>query len=141
MKIYIKLLGRQEKSIEVDASEAVLSVKMKVEQEFDIPCEQQRLVFKGSTLADSSTLSEHKICDNSKLHLFNKRKTSQSTPQQQDALWRELRKFLNRHFSEADTEVVLNNFKEDFRTTLKELSLDDLERLGHYHLERSGSNC
>ena len=41
--------------MQVDASEAVLSVKMKVEQEFDIPCEQQRLVFKGSTLAGRMT--------------------------------------------------------------------------------------
>ena len=32
------------------------------------------------------------------------------------------------------------HFFQDFRATLKELSLDDLERLGHYHLTReSGS--
>jgi hypothetical protein len=57
-------------------------------------------------------LSDYKIGDNSKLNLFIKKRTAQSTPQQKDALWMELRKFLNRHFSEADTEVVLNNFKE-----------------------------
>jgi hypothetical protein len=38
--------------------------------------------------------------------------TSHSIPQQTDALWMELRKFLGKHFSEADAEVVLKNFKE-----------------------------
>ncbi|CAB3980471.1 ubiquitin 4A [Paramuricea clavata] len=140
MKIYVKLLGSQETTIEVDPLDAVSSVKKKIERELDIPCELQRLVFKGSPLADSSSLSDNKICENSKIHVFVKKTTSQNTTQQTDALWMELKKFLCKHFSEADAEVVLNNFKEDFKTTLKELSLDDLERLGHYHLERmSGS--
>jgi hemerythrin len=61
---------------------------------------------------DSSSLSDNKICENSKIHLFVKKTTSQNTTQQTDALWTELKKFLCKHFSEADAEVVLNNFKE-----------------------------
>ncbi|XP_028398243.1 ubiquitin-like [Dendronephthya gigantea] len=135
MKIQVKLLGSPEKSIEVDPSEAVSSVKKKVEQVFNISCELQRLVFKGISLADSSTLSDHNISESSKIHLFVK-KATHNAPRQTDTLWTELRRLLNKHFYESDAEEVLDNFKEDFRTTLKELSLDDLERLGHYHLQR-----
>ncbi|CAB4008573.1 ubiquitin 4A [Paramuricea clavata] len=52
MKIYVKLLGSQETTIEVDPLDAVSSVKKKIERELDIPCELQRLVFKGSPLAE-----------------------------------------------------------------------------------------
>ncbi len=34
-----------------------MSVKKKVEQELDVPCELQRLVFKGSTLAGKMIIS------------------------------------------------------------------------------------
>lgn len=63
---------------------------------------------------DSSTLSDHKICENSKLHLFVKKAVAhaRSVAQKEDALWPELTKFLGKHFSEADAEVVLDIFKE-----------------------------
>lgn len=38
-------------SLQVDPTEAVASVKEKVEQEFNVPHELQRLVFKGCSLA------------------------------------------------------------------------------------------
>lgn len=53
------------------------------------------------------------------------------TDQSSDAphLWTELSTLLNRHFSEEDARKVLDEFRNDFYGNLRNLSLDDIERL------------
>lgn len=65
-------------------------------------------------IADSSTIRESKISKNSKIHLFRKSEPvqQQQDEKQTDALWTELKTFLDKHFSEEDALKVLLNFKE-----------------------------
>lgn len=137
MKVFVKVLSGQEITLEVDGSQQISSVKKMVEERLKVPFDQQRLVFRGSTLANASSLDDNRILENSKLHLFIKKTAAKSTHHDAQTLWPELRKFLHSHFSEPDADAVLKNFKEDFKSTLEKLSLDDLERMGQYHLERN----
>ncbi|PIK54193.1 putative ubiquitin-like protein 4A [Apostichopus japonicus] len=105
MILTVKILQTPSKEcrIEVTASEPVISVKRMVARELDVPVHLQRLVFKGKTLA---------AC------------LGRST-----ALWDKLQEVLHRHYEPGDAEIVLENFKKEFSSSVSSLSWDDIERL------------
>lgn len=137
MQITVKILNGQEVRLEVSASDQISLVKRQVSEKLEIPVLQQRLIFRGKTLADSSTLREHHIVDGSKLHLSVKKQTDGVSGGNANEFFRLLRDFLKGHFSEHDTEQVMQKFKEDFKTWVWSLSLDDIERMAALHLREA----
>lgn len=137
MQITVKILNGQEVRLEVSASDQISLVKRQVSEKLEIPVLKQRLVFKGKTLADSSTLRDHHIVDGSKLHLSVRKLSDGASSGNSSDFFGLLRDFLRGHFSEQDTERVMLKFKEDFKTWVWSLSLDDIERMAALHMKES----
>ncbi|CAH3182978.1 unnamed protein product [Porites evermanni] len=137
MQISVKKLNGQEIRLEVSENDPISLVKNLVSEKLGIPAVQQRLVFKGKTLADSSHLHEYQIVDGSKIHLSIKKLGDGASSDTDNDFFGLLRNFLRSHFSAQDTERVMSKFKEDFKSWIWSLSLDDVERLASIHIKES----
>ncbi|XP_077986247.1 ubiquitin-like protein 4A [Glandiceps talaboti] len=147
MLITVKILQAQGKecSIEVTATDSISEVKQLVARELDVPVDQQRLVFRGKTLADGQSLSDYNIGPGTKIHLVIRRSESEppaistkTAPQTTNTtvLWDELKPILNKYYKKDDVDKVIEHFKQEFESSMSNLSLDDLERIAIYNIER-----
>lgn len=142
MIINVKFLQTpgKECSIEVTAVEPILSVKRMVAKELDVPVHLQRLVFKGKTLADGQNLGDYNIGPDTKIHLVVRRPDTESDVLSTSrigsstVLWDQTRTLLAKHFTAADAEKVLQQFKKEFSSGVSNLSLDDIERIASSQL-------
>ena len=69
MVIFVKKLTQQTIALEVDRSDTIYSVKMRIYQVDDTRPIQQRLLFAGNELEDGRTLADYNIQKKSTLHL------------------------------------------------------------------------
>ena len=74
MQIFAKTLTGKTIALEVQASNTIEEVKVKIQNKEQIPCDQQRLVLSGQLLEDKGILSDYKIQNKSTLHLVIKRR-------------------------------------------------------------------
>ena len=63
-------------------------------------------------LSDFSTLQEHKIVEGSKIHLSVRKQGNGTSGGNPDDFFKLLREFLREHFTEQDTEQVIQKFRE-----------------------------
>ncbi|KAK9885520.1 hypothetical protein WA026_011013 [Henosepilachna vigintioctopunctata] len=121
MKIIIKCLKGGNCLVEVDESTTIAELKKRIETDINIPATQQTLVLFGKTLQDDKPVSFYpKIKDGTKLYVAVKKPESLNTV---------LSKFLRHYYTEEQCKMIVDEFMKNFNIKIKNLSLDDLERI------------
>ncbi|XP_020345530.1 ubiquitin-like protein 4A-B [Oncorhynchus nerka] len=133
MILTIKPLKGKECNVQVTEDEKVSMVKELVSERLNIPANQQRLLYKGKALADEHRLSDYSIGPEAKLNLVvrpaGERSGMASSSSAVSGVWQTLSTVLAKHFSPADAAKVHEQLIKDYERSLRQLSLDDIERL------------
>ncbi|XP_054630520.1 ubiquitin-like protein 4A [Dunckerocampus dactyliophorus] len=137
MILTVKPLQGKECSVHVKEDEKVSTVKELVSDRLNIPPNQQRLLYKGKALADEHRLSDYSIGPEAKLNLVIRpvgERTASSgltanSSTTQGGVWQSVSTILAKHFSPADAAKVHEQLIKDYERSLRQLSLDDIERL------------
>ncbi|PWA19504.1 ubiquitin-like protein 4A [Gambusia affinis] len=151
MILTVKPLQGKECSVQVTEDEKVSTVKELVSERLNIPANQQRLLYKGKALADEHRLSDYSIGPEAKLNLVIRPvgeraaapgmaggSSSSSSSNPQGGVWQIVSTILARHFSPADAAKVHEQLMKDYERSLRQLSLDDIERLAGRLLHPEG---
>lgn len=70
MILKIVSLTGEEKTIDIEPTDTVLTLKQRLEEQEKVPPEQQRLVFAGKQLKNDRTLESYNVKEGTKLHFF-----------------------------------------------------------------------
>ncbi|XP_012685872.1 ubiquitin-like protein 4A [Clupea harengus] len=134
MILTVKPLQGKECNVQVTEDEKVSTVKELVSERLNIPPNQQRLLYKGKALADEHRLSDYSIGPEAKLNLVIRpagERAAVSEPAQASGsgVWQSVAVVLAKHFSPADAAKVQEQLYKDYERSIRQLSLDDIERL------------
>ncbi|XP_077457826.1 ubiquitin-like protein 4A [Stigmatopora argus] len=138
MILTVKPLQGKECSVQVTEDEKVSTVKELVSERLNIPANQQRLLYKGKALADEHRLSDYSIGPEAKLNLVvrpvGERNGASGTAggsgvAARGGVWQSVSTILAKHFSPGDAAKVHEQLIKDYERSLRQLSLDDIERL------------
>lgn len=154
MILTVKPLQGKECSVQVTEDEKVSTVKELVSERLNIPANQQRLLYKGKALADEHRLSDYSIGPEAKLNLVIRpagertgvsgtaagTSSSSSSSSTHGGVWQSVSTILARHFTPADAAKVHEQLIKDYERSLRQLSLDDIERLAGRLLHPDGEN-
>lgn len=154
MILTVKPLQGKECSVQVTEDEKVSTVKELVSERLNIPANQQRLLYKGKALADEHRLSDYSIGPEAKLNLVIRpvgertgasgtaagSSSSSSSSSAQGGVWQSVSTILARHFTPADAAKVHEQLIKDYERSLRQLSLDDIERLAGRLLHPDGES-
>lgn len=149
MILTVKPLQGKECSVQVTEDEKVSTVKELVSERLNIPANQQRLLYKGKALADEHRLCDYSIGPEAKLNLVirpaGERSAGTVSPASsgspsQGGVWQTVSLILAKHFSPADAAKVHEQLIKDYERSLRQLSLDDIERLAGRLLHPEGES-
>ncbi|XP_037537038.1 ubiquitin-like protein 4A [Nematolebias whitei] len=146
MILTVKPLQGKECSVQVTEDEKVSTVKELVSERLNIPANQQRLLYKGKALADEHMLSDYSIGPEAKLNLVIRPVGERSAgsglagSSTHGGVWQTVSTILARHFSPADAARVHEQLIKDYERSLRQLSLDDIERLAGRLLNPEGES-
>uniref|UniRef100_A0A8C8BRC4 Ubiquitin-like domain-containing protein n=1 Tax=Oncorhynchus tshawytscha TaxID=74940 RepID=A0A8C8BRC4_ONCTS len=136
MILTVKPLQGKECNVQVTEDEKVSTVKELVSERLNIPANQQRLLYKGKALADEHRLSDYSIGPEAKLNLVVRPAGERSgvagmasSSSAVGGVWQTLSTVLVKHFSPADAAKVQEQLVKDYERSLRQLSMDDIERL------------
>lgn len=134
MILTVKPLQGKECSVQVTEDEKVSTVKELVSERLNIPPNQQRLLYKGKALADEHRLSDYSIGPEAKLNLVirpagERSAISEPTLANGTGVWQSIAVVLAKHFSPADAAKVQEQLIKDYERSIRQLSLDDIERM------------
>ncbi|KAL4623063.1 ubiquitin-like protein 4A [Arapaima gigas] len=137
MILTVKPLQGKECSLQVTENEKVSTVKELVSDRLNIPPSQQRLLYKGKSLADEHRLSDYSIGPDAKINLVVRPAGEQAgaaggasgSSTSSVGVWQVLSTVLAKHFSPTDAAKVQEQLIKDYERSLRQLSLDDIERL------------
>ncbi|KAJ6636392.1 Ubiquitin-like protein 4A [Pseudolycoriella hygida] len=129
MKILIKVLKGEECEVEVFDTTTIFELKRKVEKILNIPAAHQKVLYLGRTLVDCKTIGSYSttIKPGSKLTVVVK-----EGEQLKDVML----KMFKRYYPEAQAVKMNHTFMTEFERKLSEMSLDDIERMATYFLNR-----
>uniref|UniRef100_A0A672IK78 Ubiquitin-like protein 4A n=1 Tax=Salarias fasciatus TaxID=181472 RepID=A0A672IK78_SALFA len=147
MILTVKPLQGKECSVQVTEDEKVSTVKELVSERLNIPANQQRLLYKGKALADEHRLSDYSIGPEAKLNLVIRPvgertgfSSSSGGGTAHGGVWQSVSTILARHFTPADAAKVHEQLIKDYERSLRQLSLDDIERLAGRLLHPDGES-
>ena len=105
---------------QVNEESTVLDMKVDIEKKSEIPVEHQKILLLGKTLVDDKTIGSYSIKDGCKLTLVVKKP---------DPLKEVILRQFKKYYQEEQSEKLTKEFMKDFDAKMKQLSLDDLERI------------
>ncbi|KAG4076457.1 hypothetical protein HA402_005900 [Bradysia odoriphaga] len=129
MKILIKVLKGDECEVEVFDTTTIFELKRKVEKILNIPAAHQKVLYLGRTLIDDKTIGSYSttIKPGSKLTIVVK---------EGEMLKDVMLKLFKRYYPDEQAANMNRTFIADFERKLNEMSLDDIERMATYFLNR-----
>ncbi|XP_037802176.1 ubiquitin-like protein 4A [Penaeus monodon] len=139
MKVTVKILRGSECSLEVSGTTRIRDLKDKVEIILNVSPSSQRLVFRGKTLTDETSLEEAGITDGAKIYLMVKKgelsspslgassSNSVSSSPTVD-FFAQLDTFLRKHLTQEQTTQVVNEFRKNCQLMVDSMNFDDIER-------------
>lgn len=106
---------------QISEESTINQLKQKIEIILDIPVLHQKLLHIGRTLVDESTIGSYtNITEGTKLTLVVKKP---------EPLNEVIHKYFRKYYTEQQSDVLTREFMKDFDSKVKQLSLNDLERI------------
>lgn len=113
---------------QVTESTTIHELKQKIEKSMNIPVAHQKLLCTGRTLVDDKIIGAYPaIKDGTKLTLVIK---------EPEPLKDIMLKMFKRYYTDQQSEEMTKEFLIDFEQRIRQMSLDDIERMATYFLER-----
>lgn len=106
----------------------VLELKKEIAKALNVPVPRQKILLVGRALVDDKTLDSYPtIKEGTKLTVVIK---------EPEALKDVMQKIFKKFYSDEQSETLAKDFMVDFEKRLDQLSLDDIERMATYFLDR-----
>lgn len=115
-------------NLQVADTITVMELKKEIAKALSVPVPRQKILLVGRALVDDKTLSSYPTIKNgTKLTVVIK---------EPEALKDVMQKIFKKFYSETQSDVLAKEFMVDFEKRLEQLSLDDIERMATYFLDR-----
>eukprot|EP00118_Oscarella_pearsei_P001018 m.6382 g.6382 ORF g.6382 m.6382 type:complete len:136 (+) comp15708_c0_seq2:7-414(+) len=130
MKVFVKHLQGKGVEIEIDEDTLLEDVKERLEGEMGVPCDSQKLVYKGKVLQSDISLVNQGLTAGCRLFLSGKPSQVKSKREAfTQGHLQPLMAFLRHYFSANDSEKIVEEFRKAIKSEVDAMSLDDIERV------------